>query len=134
MPQTLLERSFSELGHMILIDTGGELHGYQSDISRTFTFPIGQFTAEQHDWWELVKAAQNASLAAIKAGARATDIDAAARDVICAGARPGGGANCPEGDAYATFTHRLGHGIGLQVRLGTCKLRRLGLTQLPAEY
>jgi len=115
---------------MILIDTGGELHGYQSDISRTFTFPIGKYTAEQRDWWELVKAAQNASFAAIKKGARATDIDAAARDVICAA---DGGANCPSGDVYATFTHRLGHGIGLQVSYDV-QVAAAGGNVAPAGY
>ena len=47
---------------MVLIDTGGDLYGYQSDISRTFTYPIGSYTAEQNSWWQTVRDAQQAAL------------------------------------------------------------------------
>jgi Xaa-Pro dipeptidase len=48
---------------MVLIDTGGELHGYQADISRTFVFPLGSTpTDEQRAMWQAVKDAQDAAL------------------------------------------------------------------------
>ena len=123
---------------MVLIDTGGDLYGYQADISRTFTYPIGSYTEEQNAWWTTVQQAQLAALQvrrrlhgngtqaraltrrrtafwiaapqAIAPSRPAGDIDAAARSVVCA-ASP---AYCNV-TQYDTFTHRLGHGIGLQV-------------------
>ena len=47
---------------MVLIDTGGDLYGYQADISRTFTYPIGSYTEEQNAWWTTVQQAQLAAL------------------------------------------------------------------------
>jgi len=99
---------FLDKSEMILIDTGGELHGYQSDITRTFQLHDGG-TASQNQTklqaWNLVKQAQLAALAAIRPGAVASDIDAAARKVIVDGGY---------GPGFRFFTHRLGHGIGLE--------------------
>lgn len=92
-----------EKGHLILIDAGGELHGYQSDISRTF--PFGGYSAWQEDMWTTVRRAQQAALEAIRIGAPMGNVDKAARDVVTAAGY---------GEGYETFTHRLGHGIGLQ--------------------
>ena len=47
---------------MVLIDTGGDMYGYQSDISRTFTYPIGSYTQDQLAWWTTVYNAQQAAL------------------------------------------------------------------------
>jgi Xaa-Pro dipeptidase len=90
-------------GDLILVDTGGELHGYQSDITRTWAF--GAASAPQRRAFDAVLRAQEAAMEAIKPGARCSDIDAAARRVITGA---GFGAD------YQRFTHRLGHGIGLE--------------------
>jgi Xaa-Pro dipeptidase len=93
-----------EAGDLVLVDTGGSLHGYWSDVTRTFA--VGPPTDAQRRAFDTVLAAQSAALAAVRPGARCEDLDAAARAVM-ASAGLGGG--------YERFTHRLGHGIGLQV-------------------
>jgi Xaa-Pro dipeptidase len=94
-------------GDLILVDTGGFLHGYASDITRTWAFPEpGAIDAERRRAWEVVREAQAAALDVIRPGARCADVDAAARRVV---AQAGF-----DGD-YRHFTHRLGHGIGMQV-------------------
>jgi len=90
-------------GDLVLIDTGGDLHGYQSDISRTF--PFEGYSDWQEHMWNTVRQAQQAALEAIKLGQPIGGIDKAARDVVTAAGY---------GSDFATFTHRLGHGIGLQ--------------------
>lgn len=92
-------------GDLVLVDTGGSLHGYRSDITRTW--PFGQFN--DHDAlraYDAVLAAQSAALAQIRPGQTCGAADAAARAVFAAAGYGGG---------YERFTHRLGHGIGLEV-------------------
>ena len=91
-------------GDSVLIDTGGSLHGYRSDITRTFV--IGEPSAALRRAWDTVASAQRAALAAIRPGATTGSVDAAAREVM-------GEAGYGRDDRY--FTHRLGHGIGLEV-------------------
>ncbi|CAO3564376.1 unnamed protein product [Mortierella alpina] len=91
-------------GMMVLIDTGARLHGYLSDITRTFWVSRGsskEMNDELDKVWDIVKRAQNASLHAIHPGAACSSIDKAARTLI---GHEGYGAK---------FTHRLGHGLGL---------------------
>jgi Xaa-Pro dipeptidase len=90
-------------GDLILVDTGGDLAGYQSDISRTW--PFGTPGAEERRAFDTVLEAQRAAMELIRPGARCADVDAAARKVV---------ASRGFGDAYQRFTHRLGHGIGLE--------------------
>ncbi len=89
-------------GDIVLVDVGCTAEGYQSDITRTTVF--GRASEKQRRVWESVKRAQSAALAAARPGAAAETVDAAARRVIEeAGWGPG----------YKYFTHRVGHGIGL---------------------
>lgn len=90
-------------GDLILVDTGGALHGYQSDITRTW--PFGPVSAAQARAWAAVSRAQTAALAELRPGRPCEAADAAARAAIAAAGL---------GEGYARFTHRLGHGIGLQ--------------------
>jgi Xaa-Pro dipeptidase len=91
-------------GDVVLVDTGAALHGYRSDISRTWV--VGDPSEAIVRAWSAVAAAQKAALATIRPGVQARAVDAAAREVILeAGYGPD--------DRY--FTHRLGHGIGLEV-------------------
>ena len=95
-PQTIAE------SEIILLDDGCQVEGYQSDISRAFV--LGRATPEQNRVFEVVHRAQAAALTAARPGVECQAIDAAARNVITeAGFGPG----------YRTFTHRVGHGIGL---------------------
>ncbi|TPV92284.1 MAG: aminopeptidase P family protein [Myxococcales bacterium FL481] len=91
-------------GELILVDTGGELHGYQSDITRSWA--LGSVRDELRRAWETVRAAQDAALTKMRPGARCSEADAAARSVLAAA---GYGAD------YERLTHRLGHGIGMQI-------------------
>jgi Xaa-Pro aminopeptidase len=91
-------------GDVVLVDTGAALHGYRSDITRTWV--VGEPAEPIVRAWTAVAAAQRAALATIRPGVRAREVDAAARAVI---AQAGYGPD----DRY--FTHRLGHGIGLEV-------------------
>lgn len=88
-------------GDVVLFDVGCRKDEYCSDMTRTFFF--GEPSDEQRRVYETVKAANAAGRAAVHAGARFCDIDAAARKVI-------------EDAGYGPyFTHRLGHQIGLDV-------------------
>ncbi|KAJ2916846.1 hypothetical protein MD484_g3551, partial [Candolleomyces efflorescens] len=86
-----------------LFDCGGSLHGYISDVTRkTIALPGARIPEDHLQIWSTVQAAQVAALKAARAGALTRDPDEAAR----AWFRRFGL------DRY--FTHRLGHGIGLQ--------------------
>ena len=90
-------------GDVVLIDGGGRLHGYASDITRTAVFGAAP-TDRQRAIWNAVRRAQQAAFEAARPGVEAQAVDAAARKVIeDAGFGPG----------YKYFTHRVGHGIGM---------------------
>jgi Xaa-Pro dipeptidase len=93
-----------ERGSVLLVDSGGEFHGYQSDQTRTWIFD-GKPTAEVERAWNAVRDAQLAAFEAIRPGVVCGDVDRAARaKLVERGFRAG----------YADFTHRLGHGIGVE--------------------
>jgi Xaa-Pro aminopeptidase len=90
-----------ESGELVVIDTGCRVGGYVSDYTRTLA--TGELEAEMREAYDVVLAAQQAGLDAIRAGVTGVGADAAARDVI-------------EGTDFAgTFGHGLGHGLGLDV-------------------
>ena len=91
-------------GDMVLIDLGGSLHGYQSDITRTYVF--GSATARQRQLWALEHQAHRAAFNAAQLGATCGSVDAAARRVLTeAGFGPG--------YQVPGLPHRTGHGLGL---------------------
>ncbi len=92
-------------GDLVLVDTGGSLHGYQSDNTRTWVFD-GQPSAEIERGWNTVRDAQKKAFATLRAGTPCREVDRAARGVIEAAGF---------GQGYTAFGHRLGHGIGMQV-------------------
>ncbi|MBM3694688.1 MAG: aminopeptidase P family protein [Actinobacteria bacterium] len=87
-------------GDAVVVDFGGRLHGYHSDITRTFF--VGDPPARVRKVHAVVAAAQEAGVAASGPGVPAQEVDRAARRVIAAA---GFGSH---------FTHRTGHGIGLE--------------------
>jgi Xaa-Pro dipeptidase len=97
-PQKLRE------GDVVLIDTGCQVDGYTSDITRTTVF--GKPTARMRQVWDLEKKAQSAAFAAAQIGATCESVDAAARKVIT---------DAGYGPDYKVpgLPHRTGHGIGL---------------------
>ena len=89
-------------GTILLIDGGCTAEGYKSDISRTFV--LGKPTDKMKRVFDIVHHAQDAALAAARPGVPCDAVDTAARKVITtAGYGPG----------FKYFTHRVGHGIGL---------------------
>ena len=88
-------------GDPVIIDFGYEYAGYISDITRT---PIVGYASEEvKEVYSIVREANEAAARAVKIGETCENIDRAAREVI-------------EGSGYGPyFTHRLGHGIGLDM-------------------
>jgi len=93
-----------ERGEVVLVDTGGSYHGYQSDNTRSWVFDAPP-SERQRAVWGAVRDAQRAAFEALAPGHRAGDVDAAARRVLEAAGLT---------VSYSHFTHRLGHGIGME--------------------
>jgi Xaa-Pro dipeptidase len=115
---TILPQEIRE-GTIVLIDGGCTVEGYASDITRTFV--LGKASDKMKQVFEIVHRAQSAALATARPGAEAGSVDAAARKVIIDGGY---------GPDYKYFTHRLGHGMGMDghewpylVRGNTTKLQ-----------
>jgi Xaa-Pro dipeptidase len=89
-------------GSIVLIDDGCSVEGYQSDISRTFV--VGKPAEKMKRVFDAVRRAQDAALRAARPGVPCEAVDAAARKVVD---------DAGFGPAYLHFTHRVGHGIGL---------------------
>jgi Xaa-Pro aminopeptidase len=88
-------------GELVVFDMGAQLDGYCSDGTRTFA--TGEPDDEAREVYDLVLAAQLASLGAIRVGASGKEVDAVAREII---------SEAGHGDH---FGHGLGHGVGLEV-------------------
>jgi Xaa-Pro dipeptidase len=95
-PQKLKE------GDVVLIDGGCAVESYQSDVTRTGIF--GKAPEKVARVYEIVRKAQDAALDAARAGRLSGTVDDVARKVIT---------DAGYGPDYKYFTHRLGHGIGL---------------------
>jgi len=93
-------------GEPIVLDIGGQVEGYGSDITRTMWVTGGDATAgpdpEFLRLYEVLQRAQAVASEAVRPGVACEAIDAAAREVIT---EAGFGPN---------FFHRTGHGIGLE--------------------
>src|SRR5579864_1553295 len=98
-------------GSIVMIDDGCTVEGYQSDITRTFV--LGKASGAAGDKtksdkmkkvFDIVRRAQSAALAAARPGTECGSVDAAARKVVI---------DEGYGPDYKYFTHRLGHGLGM---------------------
>lgn len=99
------EQNLTE-GDMVLVDLGGRLHGYHSDITRTYVF--GTPTARQRHLWDCEKRAHRAAFAAARPGVPCAEVDAAARAaLVVEGFGPG--------YQVPGLPHRTGHGLGLEI-------------------
>lgn len=90
-----------EVGDFVTMDFGACVKGYRSDMTRTVV--VGSATPRQREIYEVVLAAQEAAIAAVKAGLPGMQIDAVARDTIA------------ERGYGEYFGHGLGHGVGLDI-------------------
>jgi len=106
LPHGSLQPQVIREGEIILIDDGCTVEGYQSDISRTFVLrnATGPKLDKARKVFDIVHQAQSAALAAAHPGVQCQAIDAAARNVVTAAGY---------GPDYKHFTHRVGHGIGM---------------------
>tara|TARA_R110000764_G_scaffold19811_4_gene51551 strand:+ start:13231 stop:14451 length:1221 start_codon:yes stop_codon:yes gene_type:complete len=95
-----------EENDIVLIDTGCQVEGYNSDITRTYVF--GEPNQRQRDMWLVEKLAQEAAFDAAKIGVACGDVDVAARAYL---------ASQNLGPDYQTpgCPHRTGHGVGLDI-------------------
>ena len=89
-------------GTIVLMDGGCVVEGYQSDITRTYV--LGKASDKMNQVFDIVHRAQSAALAAARPGVECGSIDAAARKVVI---------DAGYGPDYKYFTHRLGHGLGM---------------------
>lgn len=88
-------------GDLLVIDWGGVVDDYPSDITRTFA--VGEVEPELTHVYEIVRQANASAKAIAGPGATGRDLDRAARSVI-------------EAAGYGEyFIHRTGHGLGLEV-------------------
>ena len=95
-PQTVRE------GSILLIDGGCQAEGYSSDLSRTFV--LGKATQRMKDVFEVEHRAQMTAVKTARPGLACEAVDAAARKVIT---------DAGFGPDYKFFSHRVGHGIGM---------------------
>jgi Xaa-Pro dipeptidase len=93
-------------GDVVLIDTGCQVKGYISDITRSYVF--GAASERQRSVWNAEKAAQQAAFEAAQLGVPCRDVDAAARRSLEANGF-GPGYKLPG------LPHRTGHGIGMDI-------------------
>jgi Xaa-Pro aminopeptidase len=89
-------------GDLLVIDAGGSVERYATDITRTF--PVGgRFTTRQREVYDAVLRAQRAGIEAVKPGATLQQVDAAARGVL------------KEAGLDRYFIHATCHHVGLDV-------------------
>jgi Xaa-Pro aminopeptidase len=107
-------------GDLLLIDAGGELGGYASDITRSF--PVnGRFSGPQAEVYNLVLAAQEAAIAVLRPGATFVEPHEAALKVLAQGMidlklLSGSLDAVIESESYKRFfMHRTSHWLGKDV-------------------
>jgi len=95
-----------EENDMVLIDTGCQLHGYISDITRSYVY--GEPNPRQRHIWNIEKEAQAAAFEKAQIGTRCGDVDLAARACL---------EKYQLGPDYKLpgLPHRTGHGIGMDI-------------------
>ncbi|MEA2156934.1 MAG: Xaa-Pro aminopeptidase [Solirubrobacteraceae bacterium] len=104
-------------GTLVVIDWGAQLNGYASDCTRTVA--TGELDPRDRAVYDVVLAAQEAALEAIRPGPTGREVDAIARTII-------------DGAGHAEhFGHGLGHGVGMEVHEGP-RLSKLGKDPLAA--
>jgi len=104
MPHGVASTRRIEAGDLVTIDCGARVAGYHADMTRAIA--IGELSDQLQRWYDAVRSAQLAGVAAVRPGAEGVAVDAAAREVL---------ANHGVADA---FTHSLGHGAGLEIHEG----------------
>ena len=102
-PHGTREKRDLHQGDGILVDGGCSVEGYRSDVTRTIFF--GTPSDKQKKVFDIILKAQQEAQKAVRPGVTCETIDHAARKVI---------EDAGFGPDYKYFTHRLGHGIGME--------------------
>jgi Xaa-Pro dipeptidase len=102
LPHGSREEQVLHEGVGVMIDDGTTVEGYQSDVTRMGV--LGKPPEKLQRAFEIVRHAQDAALAAATAGRECGSVDEAARKAI---------SDAGFGPDYKYFSHRLGHGIGM---------------------
>lgn len=98
-----------QAGELVLMDLGSECAAYATDITRTV--PVsGKFTPRQRELYQIVLGAQKAAIAAVKPGTTMAQLNQIARDYL-----DGHGRDLNGGPLGRYLTHRISHGVGLEV-------------------
>jgi Xaa-Pro aminopeptidase len=101
MPHAVPSERAVQPNDLVLFDIGAKLHGYCSDMTRTFC--VGSVSPKLEEIWNVVLAGQQAAIDAVRPGMTGKEVDAVARQSIAAA-------------GYGEeFTHGLGHGVGLEI-------------------
>lgn len=105
LPHGSKKPQVTKAGSTVLFDCGCTVHGYQSDISRTFVYGAAP-TPEQRKVWDQVHEGQQIAIKAAKIGAPCGSIDDAVRAAY---------ESWGYGPGYKLpgLSHRTGHGIGM---------------------
>jgi Xaa-Pro dipeptidase len=103
-PHGTIQPQKIEEGQIVLMDCGCSVHGYQSDISRTFVF--GEPSKKQREVWDTVRRGQDIAFEAAQIGKPAGSVDDAVRSYY---------ETLGWGPGYKVpgLSHRTGHGIGM---------------------
>lgn len=105
-PHGVKHEQYLKQGDTVLIDTGCKVHGYLSDITRTYVY--GEANDLQRTTWQHEKNAQLAAFDKAQIGNKCEDVDEAARSYLTEQGY-GPDYNLPG------LPHRTGHGIGLEI-------------------
>jgi len=90
-------------GEFVLIDIGSKLHDYGSDVTRTILPSNSKVSKELMGVWKTVRAAQSAAIELMRVDETCSVVDATSRKIIT------------DAGYGEFFTHRLGHGLGLEM-------------------
>ena len=101
LPHARPGRRALQPGDLVVLDFGGVYDGYCVDLTRTVC--VGQPSPQALGLYEAVAEAQVAALAAVRPGARVSEVDAAARGVL------------DRHNLGHVFGHATGHGLGLEI-------------------
>ncbi|WRT68623.1 uncharacterized protein IL334_005601 [Kwoniella shivajii] len=110
---------------LVLIDAGGKWGGYVSDITRTFSLPSSKIPKEHIELWETVRLAQRAPYELLLSANSSNssnltfaELDRSAREIVSHWKNRNQDFNLESRSDvdvdFSIFTHRLGHGIGLE--------------------
>lgn len=104
-PHGTRQKQILSEGSVVLMDCGCSVHGYQSDISRTFIF--GDASKEQQKIWRTVREGQSIAFEKAQIGVEAGFVDDAVRQYY---------QSLGLGPDYKLpgLSHRTGHGIGMK--------------------